>query len=54
MKTYYLITVNCDGSISYMADGTYSQMQRLNKQSFHRVTSIKDYSKAVKKFGINS
>lgn len=30
----YLITVNHDGSITYVASGTRSAMQKLNKRSF--------------------
>lgn len=50
--TWYLITVNYNGTISYMAEGTYRQMKRLDKESFHRVTSIGDYDKAKRKYGI--
>ena len=51
---YYLITVNCNGTISYMNKGSYRQMKKLEVHSFHRVTSIGDYDKAVRKYGINS
>lgn len=52
-KTYYLITVNSNGSISYMNSGSYRAMKKLDRESYHIVTSIEDYDKAKKKFGIN-
>ncbi len=54
MKKFYLITVNCDGSVSIINEGSYSQMKKLDKLSFHRVTSINNYDKLLWKFGINS
>ena len=53
MRTYYLITVNSDGSISYRAEGSYRAMRKLSRESYHTVTSISDYHKAVARYGIN-
>ena len=52
-KTYYLIALNSNGSISYLASGSYHAMKKLDREAWHVVTSISDYSKAVLKFGIN-
>jgi hypothetical protein len=54
MKTYYLIAVNSNGSISYLAKGSYRAVNKLCRHSFHIVTSIGNYDKALRKFGINS
>lgn len=54
MKTvWWLISVNHDGSISYMREGSYHELQKLNTDHFYRVTSITDPDKAKKRFGIN-
>ena len=50
--TWHLITVNFNGTISYMTSGSYRQMQKLNVHSFHRVTTIANYDKALKVFGL--
>lgn len=49
---HYLITVNCDGTISYINKGSRYKMQKLNIYSYHRVTTISDYNKAKRKYGI--
>ena len=53
MKTFYLITVNSNGSITYACSGSYRAMRKLARESYHIVTSIENYDKAVKKYGIN-
>ncbi len=53
MRTFYLITVNSNGSISYMAQGSYRAMRKLSRESYHIVTSISNYDKAVARYGIN-
>jgi hypothetical protein len=53
MELWYLITVNSDGSVSYMNKGSYRQMKTLATKSFHRVTSIDDNAKAQRRYGVN-
>lgn len=53
MRTFHLITVNSNGSISYMAQGSYRAMRKLARESYHIVTSIPDYGKALARYGIN-
>lgn len=50
-KTWWLISVNHDGSISYMREGSYHELKKVNKHHFHHVTSICDPDKARKVFG---
>lgn len=51
MKTYYLISVNFRGGISYQASGSYRKMRKLSRECWHRVTSISDYHKAERLHG---
>lgn len=48
---WYLLSRNADGSISYIAQGTEKQMRFLCRFSFHVVTQISDYEKALELFG---
>jgi hypothetical protein len=50
---WYLISVNHNGTISYLNEGSYKQMKKLDIHSFHRVTSISNMDLATKKFGNN-
>jgi hypothetical protein len=54
-KTYYLITSNSNGSLSYMAKGTYRAMRKLCREGYHHVTSIDDcnYAKAMRKYSVH-
>lgn len=50
---WYLISVNADGSISYLAQGTEKEMRSLCRFSIYKVTSISDYKMAESIFGKN-
>lgn len=52
-KTYYLLAVCTNLSKIYlqeMASGTYRQMRKLARESFHIVTSISDEQKRNRRF----
>ncbi len=50
---WYLISVNADGSISYLAQGTEKEMRSLCRFSIYAVTTISDYKMAETIFGKN-
>ena len=51
MKTYYLISVNFRGGVSYMASGARRAMEKRAIHSYHVVTTISDPAKAARKYG---
>jgi len=51
MKTYYLITVNSTGNVSYKASGSYYAMRKRSCEPWHRVTSISHPDKAAARYG---
>lgn len=50
---WYLISMNADGSISYLAQGTEKEMRSLCRFSIYAVTTISDYKLAQSIFGKN-
>lgn len=50
---WYLISLNADGTISYLAQGTEKEMNALCRFSIYAVTNISDYKIAESIFGKN-
>lgn len=52
-KTYYLLAVCSSGQelyLSEIASGSYRQMKKMDRESYHIVTSIFDEQKRNRKF----